>query len=136
MSVSFTVEGIPAPQGSKIRTRFGMRESSKRVKPWRENVQAAATQEMTRAGIHGALTPPYRVDVWFYITRPRTTRAPYPVAPTVGDLDKLWRASNDALVTAGLLEDDRHIVEGFVSKQWAGVGETPGAVIRITELGD
>ena len=32
------VDGVPAPQGSKIRTRYGMREASKRVGPWREAV--------------------------------------------------------------------------------------------------
>ena len=33
------VTGVPAPQGSKVRTRYGMREASKRVKPWREQLK-------------------------------------------------------------------------------------------------
>ena len=130
--VTFTVEGTPAPQGSKIRTRFGMRESSKRVKPWRELVQAAAAQAADSAGLFGPLEPPYRVDMWFYITKPRTTRATHPVAPTVGDLDKLARAVGDALTSAGLIEDDRHIIKLTAEKAWAG-GEKPGAIIRVRE---
>lgn len=135
MTISFSVEGTPAPQGSKTKTRYGFRESSKRVKPWREAVKAAAMVAGDAAGLFNALNPPYRVDVWFYILRPRTTRAAFPVAPTVGDSDKLLRSTFDALKSGGLIVDDRFIVAGSFSKQWAGDGETPGAVIRISEVG-
>lgn len=134
MKISFEVEGIAAPQGSKVRTRYGMRESSKRVKPWREAVKKAAMAESDRVGLFDALNPPYRVDAHFYILRPRTTKSDYPVAPTVGDVDKLLRSTNDALVQGGLIVDDRFIVAGEFSKQWAGDGETPGAVITVTEI--
>jgi Holliday junction resolvase RusA-like endonuclease len=134
MTISFSVEGTPAPQGSKTRTRYGFRESSKRVKPWREAVSKAAMVAGDAAGLFNALDPPYRVDVWFYILRPVTTKASHPVAPTVGDADKLLRSTFDALKMGGLIEDDRFIVAGEFSKQWAGENETPGAVIRVTEL--
>ena len=134
MSITFHVEGTPAPQGSKVRTRFGMRESSKRVKPWRELVHAAATQAGDDACLLGPLTPPYRVEMWFFIEKPRTSRAKHPVAPTVGDLDKLTRAVGDALVSAGLLEDDRHIIKLTAEKTWA-VGEKPGVIVRVSEIG-
>ena len=131
--LTFHAEGIPAPQGSKTRTRYGMFESSKRVKPWRELVTKAAMKAGDDAALLGPLTPPYRLDVWFYIRKPRTSRAEYPVAPTVGDLDKLVRAVGDALTASGLIKDDRFIVTIFTEKKWAGVGETPGAVIRVSE---
>mgnify|MGYP003562711459 CR=1 FL=1 len=41
--ITLHVEGIPAPQGSKTRTRWGMRESSQRVAPWRAALKAAFT---------------------------------------------------------------------------------------------
>lgn len=135
MVISFSVSGTPAPKGSKIRTRYGMRESSKRVGPWADAVKAAAMAAGDAAGLFDALNPPYRVDVWFYILRPRTTRAAFPVAPTVGDSDKLLRSTFDALKSGGLIVDDRFIVAGSFSKRWAGDGETPGAVIRISEVG-
>ena len=132
--ITFEVAGTPAPQGSKIRTRYGMRESSKRVKPWRDLVKQAASIRADELCLLTPLEPPYRVDVWFYIRKPRTTRALWPVAPTVGDVDKLARAANDALTASGIIHDDRFITELSASKQWAGDGETPGAIIRITEL--
>lgn len=131
--ITFHAEGVPAPQGSKTRTRYGMFESSKRVKPWREIVTQAAVQAGEDAALMGPLKPPYRVDVWFYIKKPKTTRATHPVAPTVGDLDKLVRAVGDALTASGLIEDDRHIVTIYTKKMWA-VGEKPGATIRVSEV--
>lgn len=133
MSITFHVEGTPAPQGSKVRTRFGMRESSKRVKPWRDLVHAAAIRAGDDASLLGPLTPPYRVEMWFFISKPRTTRAKHPVAPTIGDLDKLTRAVGDALTSAGLIEDDRHIIKLVAEKAWA-VGEKPGVIVRVTEV--
>lgn len=134
--ITFSVDGTPAPKGSKIRTRYGMRESSKRVGPWAESVRLAAIAAGDEAGLFGTLEPPYRVDVWFYIARPKKTAAKFPVAPTVGDLDKLLRSTLDALKAGGLLEDDRFVVKAFATKQWAGVDDTPGAVIRVTEVRD
>lgn len=43
MIVHFTAHGVAAPQGSK--NQFGG-ESSKRVKPWREDVARAAGEAM------------------------------------------------------------------------------------------
>lgn len=133
MSVTFHVEGTPAPQGSKTRTRYGMFESSKRVKPWRDLVKAAAMKAGDDAALLGPLTPPYRVEMWFYIAKPRTSRAKHPVAPTIGDLDKLARAVGDALTSAGLIEDDRHIIKLVAEKAWA-VDENPGAIVRVSEI--
>jgi len=129
-TITVNVEGIPAPQGSKIRTRYGMRESSKRVAPWRAAVEAA----VDRLALFEALEPPYRIETWFYFQRPRTTRAKHPVAPTVGDGDKLTRSTWDALTKAGLIEDDRFVTEWGGSKEWAGPTDTPGAIIRVTSL--
>ena len=43
MRVDIEISGIEAaPQGSKIRTRYGMREASKRVGPWRDAVRTEA----------------------------------------------------------------------------------------------
>lgn len=126
MTTSFQVHGTPAPQGSKTRTRYGMFESSKRVKPWREAVTTAAT------GLE-PIAPPYDVKVFFFIQAPKRTNAAYPVAPTVGDLDKLLRATFDGLTQSGIITDDRHIVTTEAAKNWAGT-DGPGAVIIIKSL--
>lgn len=132
-SISFHVEGTPAPQGSKTKTRFGMRESSQRVKPWRDLVTQAAAIAADTECLLGPLNPPYALEVWFYIRRPRTTVATHPVAPTIGDLDKLVRAVGDALTASGIIHDDRYIIRITAEKAWAG-DEAPGAVIRVTEV--
>lgn len=133
MSITFHVEGTPAPKGSKVRTRYGMFESSKRVKPWETLVKAAAMRAGDDACLLGPLQPPYRVEMWFFIAKPRTTRAKHPVAPTIGDTDKLARAVNDALTQSGLIEDDRHIIKLTAEKAWA-VGEKPGVIVRVSEI--
>lgn len=125
------VEGTPAPQGSKTRTRYGFRESSKRVEPWRQAVTAAASRAGDDAALLGPIPEPYEIIIDFYIRKPRTTRHPSPTAPTVGDLDKLVRATNDALKKGGVILDDRYIIAATETKRWAGAHETPGAIIRI-----
>lgn len=124
--VAFRVNGIPAPQGSKIRTRYGMFEASKRVKPWREAV-IATVKNMEQ------IAPPYAVTAHFFIPRPKSTRAAYPVAPSIGDVDKMLRATLDGLTQGGVITDDRHVVEAVTSKQWAGE-DGPGAVIQIRQV--
>lgn len=131
--VTFFAPGTPAPQGSKVRTRYGMRESSQRVGPWRDAVEQAATEVMSRRYLFLPIRPPYKVRIVFLIKRPRVTKHRAPVAPTIGDLDKLARATHDALTDAGLIEDDRFIIRAEQVKRWARVDETPGAYIAVTE---
>lgn len=120
------VDGIPAPQGSKTRTRYGMFESSKRVKPWRAAV-IEAVRNMEQ------IATPYDVRISFFIPRPKTTNAEYPVAPSVGDLDKLVRSTYDGLTQGGIIVDDRFIVRDGHSKVWAG-DDGPGAIIVIRQV--
>ena len=43
--LEFRVRGLPAPQGSKTLTRYGaLMESSKKVKPWRQDIIHAALE--------------------------------------------------------------------------------------------
>lgn len=132
--LTFHVEGTPAPQGSKRVFRGRVVEQSKRVKPWRDLVHAAAVRAGDDACLLGPLTPPYRVEMTFRIQKPRTSRAKHPVAPTIGDLDKLTRAVGDALTSAGLIEDDRHIITLTAEKEWAEDGEKAGVTVRVTEI--
>ena len=131
VGLMFFAPGTPAPQGSKVRTRYGMRESSKRVGPWREVVTQAAAMAADEAFMVRPLVPPYDVEFRFLIKRPKRTRAVFPVAPTVGDLDKLVRAVGDALTQAGVIEDDRHIVTLASSKRWAHADEEPGVIVTV-----
>ncbi len=55
----------------------------------------------------------------------------YPTAMSIGDIDTLWRAVNDALVKNGVIKDDRLIVSGTVSKRWTREGETAGVFVHV-----
>ncbi len=135
------VAGTPAPQGSKRHVGNGiMVESSKRVKPWRQDVKYAAL-EAARGDGHFPRGVGVRVTVTFYLPRPkhhwRTGRNAHllrdaaPACP-VGkpDVDKLLRSTMDALGEAGCWVDDCQVVDVAATKAWAD-GRPPGARIRL-----
>lgn len=102
--------GTPAPQGSKRHVGNGvMIESSKRLRPWRQDVKAAA--EAARRAT-GPIDAPVRVRMVFTLPKPKNAPVRRKTWPDrMPDLSKLARATEDALVDAGLLRDDARIVE-------------------------
>jgi len=146
--LTITVCGRPAPQGSKRHAGNGvMVESSKAVKPWREDVKQAGL-EATGWGERPCLDGPLRVSMVFTFGRPashygtgRTAgrlKPSAPLAPHVyPDLSKLARATEDALTDARVWRDDSRVVEYTrLAKVYIGPGTiaTPGAVITIEQL--
>lgn len=132
--------GRPAPQGSKSfkgLSRSGhaiMVESSKRVKPWRQIVHAAAVT--ARAG-GSPIRGPVRVRMVFTLPKPKSapkTRRTYP--DRMPDLSKLARSTEDALTDAGVWEDDARVIDyERLAKVFPGEDpeslESPGVVIEI-----
>jgi Holliday junction resolvase RusA-like endonuclease len=137
------VIGTPAPQGSKkfvglAKSGRGILvESSKKVKPWREDVKAAA--EAARAGrpaLDGALVARMVFTLQKPASAPKRKRL-YPMRKP--DLSKLVRSTEDALADAGLIADDARIVEYLrVAKVFPGEDpealEVPGVLIWIGVL--
>lgn len=156
-AVALVVHGRPAPQGSKkgFATKTGkvaMVEMSRHVKPWREDVRAAALRVVASDPAGFPITGPLSVDMVFSIARPkghygtgRNAEILKPSAPrfpaSMPDLSKLLRATEDALTSAGLWTDDARVVDyGRLAKIYVGSGDpdalpTPGVVIRIRALG-
>jgi len=104
---SWATNGIPAPQGSKRHVGNGrMVESSKALKPWREQIIADAKQLQ----INDPLDTPVGVTLVFCFPRPKhhyskngTLKATAPKHKiTRPDLDKLTRGVLDSLVLASL----------------------------------
>jgi Holliday junction resolvase RusA-like endonuclease len=139
--LKFHVVGLPAPQGSKRHVGNGvMVESSKKVRPWRQDVAAAAKEAAERASWSapsGALS----VVLHFTLPRPRYhfrtgARASElrPNAPTYvdkkPDADKLARSTLDALTTAGVIRDDAQIARLEVVKQYGDLGS--GCLITVS----
>ena len=141
-TVTFSVLGRPAPQGSKrlLNRRTGaLGESSKRVEPWRADVRAIAMLHRERLDIY---TRPILLDCTFKFKRPGNhygRRGGYrilkPMAPmfcttAVGDVDKLLRAIGDAL-TGVLYADDAQIVDIRGKREYAEDDEPEKAIITV-----
>lgn len=150
MTLTITVTGTPAPQGSKkgfVHPSTGravvVEQQNQRVKTWRGDVKDAAQQALDgRLPTLGAL----EVVITFRLPRPkghygtgRNAGVLKPTAPTyvdrMPDLDKLERATLDALTTAGVWRDDGQVVRLMTEKVYADPG-LPGADITITRIDD
>jgi Holliday junction resolvase RusA-like endonuclease len=159
--LTITVYGTPAPQGSKRHVGNGvMIEMSKKVKPWRQDVKAAA---LTALELDGAvvgdvqlhrppLDGPLAVSIVFTVRdRPASKPAWWPAGvrwaktlmwrpASTPDLSKLLRSTEDALTDARAWKDDARVVEyRRLAKHYVGdaapdVLDAPGAVIRIWQL--
>lgn len=127
--ISFTIQGVPIPQGSKNLVRGRVIEANKRLKPWRKIVATEAQKHAPKEPINTAV----QVAAVFAFQRPRTTKFPHYPAGKVGDIDKLCRAILDGLTTAGIYSDDSRVTTLNATKRWCEQGETPHAHITIQE---
>lgn len=146
-TIEFRISGIPGAQGSKTLTRWGsMRESSKKVGPWRQAVMWATENDYQSKPI----IDPVCVEITFFFARPKghygTGRnctklkdsAPSHCTSSLhGDIDKLARCTLDGLARRSggcVLMDDSLVVVLNCSKRYAEANETPGALVRITPI--
>ncbi len=145
MILSFSVFGVPAPQGSfkAVRSqstgRAVLLQSCARTMPWRSEVAAAAINARGTNSYwpaHG----PVELAANFYLPRPsghRGKRGLRPSAPTLPskkpDLSKLVRAIEDALIGIAY-HDDAQIVRLDVEKRYADDGVVPGLEIELKAL--
>lgn len=129
MSIRIVVYGSPAPQGSKSfkvlakSDRAILAESSKKVRPWRQDVKAAAEQVPAQLGL-ALLDELLRVRMTF--TLPKPTSAPkrrVTLPSKLPDLSKLVRSTeDDAITDAGVWRDDARVAECTASKRYPGEG--------------
>lgn len=149
--ITFEVLGTPAPQGSKrgfVNPKNGrviLVESSAKVRPWRQDVKAAALDAIASIPGFQALGGPLEVTIEFRLPRPgyhygtgRNSNQLKPTAPTYvdkkPDLDKVERSTLDALTEAGVFRDDAQVAVFPTSKVYAN--GAPGAWIRVTTLAE
>lgn len=146
-AITLHIQGIePGPQGSKsaiplkrggvFTGKVSMRESSRKVRPWREAVR----QEVLRSGM-AIIAGPVSLSVTFILPRPKshltskgalTKRAPR-MHQSRPDLDKLSRATCDGL-SGCAYADDSLVCSLVASKRYAVAGERVGAVVTIIGL--
>ena len=80
---------------------------------------------------------PVVVDCDFYFQREQGWEShdtPYPTARDIGDVDTLTRAVLDALTMAGVLEDDRWVVEIRARKRWIDHPSAKTGVLCVVRL--
>ncbi|MFJ5105184.1 RusA family crossover junction endodeoxyribonuclease [Streptomyces sp. NPDC088554] len=150
-AITVTVHGTPGPQGSKRHLGGGvMIESSKKVRPWRQDVKWAALDATRARPAWVPLDGPLAAAVVFTFARPRghyrtgrnahLLRDAAPARPAVyPDLSKILRSTEDAL-TGVVWADDARVVEYTrLGKYYADTGDpdvlgAPGCVIRVWPL--
>lgn len=141
------VHGVPAPQGSKRHVGNGvMVESSAKVRPWRQQVSAAAEAVVAAGDWSPGRLDPIALLVTFTLARPSShyrtgkhaeqLKADAPSYPAGRpDLDKLLRSTLDALTDAGALVDDARVIAIRAEKAYVGSLldslDSPGAVITL-----
>lgn len=156
--VTFTVRGTPFPQGSKKAMPIYRKVGGKRVftgrvamvddnkqglAAWRTPVTLRCRQAMSR---RAPLDGPVRVDIVFYLKRPAghygtgrnagILKPSAPLFPSVKpDLDKLERATMDALTAGGAFTDDARVVALSSTKVYADAHD-PGATITVGLYGE
>jgi Holliday junction resolvase RusA-like endonuclease len=136
-SWQFHVTGTPGPKGSKTLTRWGaLRESSAKVRPWQDAV-TAAIWEQTRGNAQHTLTGPVGVAIQFFLQPPKRVPKNRRLPVTKPDIDKLVRATFDALTQSGLIKDDALITDQTATKRYTdNYNQQPGALIHVWSIGD
>lgn len=148
------VHGTPGPQGSKRHVGRGvMIESSKKVKPWRQDVKTSALEAMADVDDWEPLDGPLAASMTFAVRhKPSSKPSWWPAGVrwsktlmwrpgSMPDLSKLLRATEDALTDAGVWKDDARVVEyRRLAKFYVGdpcedvLPSGPGCVIRVWRL--
>lgn len=133
MTIVIVVYGTPAPQGSKSFKGLAkngkaiLAESSKKVRPWRQDVKLEAQRLRADLGLP-VLDEPLLVRMTFTLPKPVSAPKRRRVYPSkLPDLSKLVRSTEDA-----------RVVECTAAKRYPGEGadalDAPGCVIEIRRV--
>lgn len=140
--MTIIVYGLPGPQGSKSFKGMSKRghailaESSKKVRPWRQDVVAAVHAQHPN---HIRFVGPVRAVFIFTLPKPKSAPKRRKTVPDrAPDTSKLVRSTEDALTTAGVWEDDARVVESASAKRYPNEGlgalPSPGCLIIVEPL--
>lgn len=134
------IEGLPKPQGSKrVYNGRVVEAAGNALKAWRKAIADECMAQVTED--HKLILGPVRVDIVFYLPRPKTVKEKDRALPIVPpDVDKLARAALDGIGQGpsgksgdGVVwGDDSQVIELRATKVYAT--DFVGADIKITEL--
>jgi len=151
MLFSLEVFGTPAPQGSHkayvVGGKARITNDSKNTLPWRQAVVDAARSEIAKWDDEWVpLASALSVHATYWLPRPKSASKTIDIRPTrKPDLDKIQRATFDALTAAGVWADDSLVVESFEAKFYSvgpdlhriyqrGFHRLPGLVLEVRTL--
>lgn len=146
--ITFDVIGLPAPQGSHkafVNPKNGraiVKESGgKGLVAWRDAVSSKAR---IVAEEHGCIEGALQLIVLFRFPMPQSRSKAERLAgciwrTTTPDSSKVLRSLEDGLVDAGLIADDRYIVEHLIRKveilnSWSGATISIGRINRVPSI--
>lgn len=118
---TLNVYATPAPQGSHkafvVAGKARIVNDSKATMPWRQAIVDAAIVQMRADRTFVPFSGPVRVNTTYWLPRPKSAPKTKDIRPTKKpDLDKIQRATFDALTSAGLWTDDAIVVESHEEK--------------------
>ena len=133
LEASFRVFGEPKGQPRVRRAKSGGVFTPATAMSFKEAIQIAAIT----AGLRGrALSGPVRVDARFFFHCPKRLEKAVRQGPVLytskPDRDNCDKVLLDALTQIGAYGDDAQVAAGNLEKWYAGPGESPGALIRIS----
>ena len=136
-SVSFTVAGVPIPQGSTrafvVKGRAVTTSSNKNLAQWRQRIATEAQRAATEAGWCSEGKYAYTVLADFYFPRTKSMGKKdirHTVRP---DADKLARACGDS-ITGILIADDSMIDRWSVTKRYLPPDPLQGPRVDVTVI--
>ena len=131
MSLSFRVYGMPVAKGSMRAFMHNgkpiLTTTAKGLGEWSQKIAAAANGRTTQ------MQSPARVELTFYLPRPKTLKKSIVYPAKRPDIDKLARAVLDAL-TGIAWHDDAQVTYLCAMKVYASDKAPPGAQIDIEYL--
>lgn len=137
--IELTVIGVPAPQGSKTRMPGGVmldgtsKTGRAKLAEWRRAVADQARNHLEHTP-GPPLAEPLKITIEF--TFPPTKSDPHRHWHcTTPDIDKIVRATFDALTHSGLVADDRYFSHLTARKSFTLI-RPPGATITIESLAE
>lgn len=150
-TLSINVLGTPAAQGSKrgfVNQKTGrvviVEAAKQKTKTWRQDVLTAAVE--AQPDDWQPIDGPVWVEAYFYFRRPRghfgtgrnerVLKNSAPEFPAVTpDVDKVLRATLDALAAAGCFTNDSRVVSVRAEKRYVDVvRRLEGAVIEVNTI--
>jgi len=122
--ISFSVDGVPVPQGSmKVINGHVLHSQGSALAVWRSSIALAAKLAGAKP-VEGAVG----IEVTFRVRRPKTVKRDFPtVAP---DLDKYVRGLLDALTGICYL-DDSQVIDIIAKKVYL---EQAGADVKCYQI--